>query len=68
MTKIKRAKAKKVAPSYKLYLCGGCGYEYNAGKGDPEGEVAPGTKFKDLPEEWVCPECGEEKDVFIEGF
>lgn len=68
MKKIKRAKPKKTEPSYKLHLCGGCGYEYNAGKGDPEGEVAPGTLFKDLPEEWVCPECGEEKEVFIEGF
>lgn len=68
MKKIKRSKPKKTAPSYKYYVCGGCGYEYDAGKGDPEGEVAPGTLFKDLPEEWTCPECGEEKTAFIEGY
>ncbi|MHC5372845.1 acyl-CoA dehydrogenase family protein [Enterococcus sp. LJL120] len=68
MVKIKRSKPKKSAPSYKFYVCGGCGYEYDAAKGDPEGEVAPGTLFKDLPEEWTCPSCGEEKTAFIEGY
>ena len=34
--------------------------------GDPDAEVAPGTLFKDLPEGWVCPECAEAKEMFIE--
>ena len=34
--------------------------------GDEDAEVAPGTLFEKLPEEWVCPECGEGKDMFIE--
>lgn len=68
MKKIKRAKPLKTAPSYKIYACGGCGYEYDADKGDPEGEVAAGTQFKDLPEEWTCPDCGEEKEAFIESY
>ena len=34
--------------------------------GDPDAEVAPGTLFENLPEEWVCPECAEKKDMFIE--
>lgn len=67
MKKMKRRAAKQ-APTYKLYHCAGCGYEYNAGVGDIENDVTPGTLFKDIPEEWVCPECGEEKDAFIEGF
>jgi len=66
MKKMRRAKPKKVAPSYKLHACGGCGYEYDPPMGDPEGEVAPGTLFDKLPEEWTCPECGEEKELFIE--
>ncbi|WP_411679453.1 acyl-CoA dehydrogenase family protein [Clostridium thailandense] len=66
MKKMKRAVPKKVAPSWKHYVCNGCGYEYDPALGDPEGEVAPGTLFEKLPEEWTCPACGEEKDMFIE--
>ncbi|MDO4669190.1 MAG: acyl-CoA dehydrogenase family protein [Butyricicoccus pullicaecorum] len=66
MKKIKRATPKKQPPAWKLYVCSGCGYEYDAGKGDPENEVSAGTLFSKLPEEWICPECGEAKDQFIE--
>lgn len=66
MKKMKRAVPKKVVPNWKHHVCNGCGYEYDPGVGDPEGEVRPGTLFKDIPEEWTCPACGEEKDMFIE--
>lgn len=64
MKKMKRAKP--TAPDYKCYVCNGCGYEYNPGFGDPESDVMPGTLFESLPEEWICPDCGEAKDSFIE--
>lgn len=66
MKKMKRAVPKKVKPSWKHYVCSGCGYEYDPGVGDIENEIYPGTLFDKLPEEWICPECGEEKDQFIE--
>jgi len=66
MKKMKRSKPKKTAPSYKLYVCCGCGNEYNKEIGDPEGDIRPGTPFERLPDEWTCPECGEEKDMYIE--
>lgn len=66
MKKMKRALVKKAAPSYKRYVCNGCGYEYDAEIGDPDNDIYPGTLFEKLPEEWICPECGEEKDHFIE--
>jgi len=66
MKKIKRAVPKKVAPSWKYHVCNGCGYEYDPAVGDSEGEINPGTLFEKLPEEWTCPACGEEKDMFIE--
>lgn len=50
----------------KKYVCDVCGYVYDPGKGDPDNGVAPGTAFEDLPEDWVCPECGVEKDQFSE--
>jgi len=46
------------------YVCTVCGYEYNLEEGDPDAGIAPGTAFEDLPEDWVCPLCGAEKDDF----
>lgn len=66
MKKMKRAIPKKASPTWKYYVCDGCGYEYDPAVGDPEGEILPGTLFEDLPDEWTCPACGEEKDKFIE--
>jgi rubredoxin len=54
------------SPSARAYICSGCGYEYVPELGDPDSEIAPGTQFKDLPEGWVCPECAEARDQFIE--
>jgi alkylation response protein AidB-like acyl-CoA dehydrogenase/rubredoxin len=66
MVKIKRPNPPKSEPIGKSYVCGGCGYEYNPEIGDEENDVLPGTLFENLPEEWVCPECSEGKDQFIE--
>jgi len=44
--------------------CVVCGYIYDPAKGDPEHGVAPGACFEDLPADWVCPDCGAEKDMF----
>ena len=32
--------------------------------GDPDGGIAPGTAFEDIPDDWVCPICGVGKDDF----
>jgi rubredoxin len=50
----------------KNWECTVCGYVYDPKIGDPDNGIAPGTKFEDLPEDWVCPECGAEKDQFEE--
>ncbi len=50
----------------KKYKCEVCGYVYDPEIGDPDNGIAPGTAFEDLPEDWVCPLCGEGKDVFTE--
>jgi flavin reductase (DIM6/NTAB) family NADH-FMN oxidoreductase RutF/rubredoxin len=46
------------------YECLMCGYIYDPEVGDPDNGVEPGTAFEDLPEGWVCPECGAGKDEF----
>lgn len=66
MKKMKRSVPKQVKPSYPIHVCSGCGYEYDPAIGDPENDVPEGTLFEKLPEGWICPECGEEIDQFIE--
>lgn len=48
----------------KKFVCDTCGYIYDPEKGDPDGNIAPGTAFEDIPEDWVCPLCGVGKDEF----
>jgi len=44
--------------------CTVCGYVYNPEEGDPDNGVPSGTAFEDLPDDWVCPDCGASKDMF----
>ena len=48
----------------KKYVCDVCGYVYDPAEGDPDGDVAAGTPFDDLPDDWVCPTCGASKKHF----
>ena len=49
----------------KRYLCDVCGYIYDEAEGDPDGGIPPGTPFEDIPDDWVCPECGATKAAFL---
>ena len=46
------------------WICGVCGYVYDEEIGDPDSGIDPGTKFADIPEDWICPLCGVGKDQF----
>ena len=46
------------------YKCTVCGYIYDPTVGDSSQAIKPGTAFEDLPESWVCPECGVGKAMF----
>ena len=48
------------------YVCDVCGWEYDEEKGYPEGGIAPGTKWEDIPEDFECPLCSVGKDQFSE--
>jgi rubredoxin len=50
--------------SMEKWECQACGYIYDPEKGDPDNGVAPGTPFEELPEDWVCPQCGVGKEFF----
>lgn len=45
-------------------MCLVCGYVYDEEGGDPASGIAAGTRWEDLPESWVCPECGAPKEDF----
>jgi len=49
---------------FRKYRCGVCTHIYDEAKGDPETGIAPGTRWEDVPEDWVCPECGVTKNAF----
>ncbi len=55
---------KKEEEKMEKYVCTICGYVYDPEKGDPDGGIAPGTKFEDIPDGWVCPLCGASKSDF----
>ena len=46
------------------YVCSVCGYSYDEAKGIPEAGIAPGTRWEDLTDDWVCPICGATKAEF----
>ena len=75
---VKGGKAPKTAPTYQpeepktkekeksmtKYTCNICGYVYDPEAGDPDSGIKPGTRFEDLPDNWVCPICGADKSNF----
>jgi flavin reductase (DIM6/NTAB) family NADH-FMN oxidoreductase RutF/rubredoxin len=76
---VKKGKAPTTAPTYmketetkdtknmstsEKYRCTVCDYIYDPEKGDSDAGIKPGTPFSELPEDWVCPICGQGKSVF----
>ena len=50
----------------KKWQCTVCDYIYDPELGEPDGGIEPGTPFEQVPDDWVCPECGVGKDTFVE--
>jgi rubredoxin len=48
----------------KRFMCDGCGFLYDEALGLPEHGIAPGTRWADIPDTWVCPDCGTPKHRF----
>ena len=48
----------------KRYQCMVCSHIYDPAQGDPDTGIAPGTRFEDIPDDWVCPDCGATKADF----
>ncbi len=55
---------KERTSSTQRYECVECKYIYNPKYGNEKAGIKPGTSFDELPDDWVCPVCGEGKDMF----
>jgi len=55
---------KKEEEKMDKYVCKICGYIYDPEAGDPDNGIEPGTKFEEIPDDWVCPLCGASKSDF----
>ena len=49
---------------WQRYICNACGLIYDEAKGDPDSGLPPGTRFADIPDDWVCPLCAVTKTDF----
>ena len=49
---------------YRSWMCVICGFIYDEAAGLPEEGIAPGTRWQDIPEDWICPDCGTAKESF----
>lgn len=54
-----------IAPvAFKSWLCVICGFVYHEREGIPDEGIAPGTSWTEVPDDWVCTECGAGKSDF----
>lgn len=50
---------------YRVWECAVCGFMYDEARGWPEEGIAPGTRWDEVPDDWLCPECGVCKADFV---
>ncbi len=50
--------------AFRKYECIVCGLIYDEAEGCPDDGIPPGTRWDDVPEDWLCPDCGVGKEDF----
>jgi rubredoxin len=53
-----------VAEAFKTFQCATCGFIYDEAEGLPDEGFAPGARWADIADDWVCPDCGMSKAQF----
>ena len=48
----------------KRWQCYFCAFIYDESLGLPDAGIAPGTRWEDIPSDWMCPDCGAAKSDF----
>jgi len=49
---------------FRVWQCLLCSFSYDEAQGMPHDGIAPGTRWEDVPESWICPDCGTSKGDF----
>ena len=52
------------SPRYRVWQCDLCAFAYDEAKGLPDEGIAPGTRWEEIPEDWICPDCATSKRDF----
>ena len=52
------------AEPFKTLQCATCGFIYDEAEGLPAEGFAPGTRWAEIPDGWICPDCGMAKSQF----
>ena len=50
--------------AYKTWMCVICGFIYEESEGFPDDGIEAGTRWEDVPDSWLCPDCGVMKEDF----
>lgn len=50
---------------FREWQCTVCGEIYNEATGLPECGIPPGTRFEDIPDDWICASCGSPKSAYV---
>lgn len=57
-------KAGKMGIPWRRYICDTCGFIFDEEFGDPVSGIEPGTRWEDIPDDWICSLCGDPKAEF----
>jgi rubredoxin len=49
---------------FKTWQCILCGFVYSEAEGMPEEGIVAGTRWADVPDDWICPDCSTGKSDF----
>ena len=49
---------------FKKWECIVCGWIYDEELGWPDDGIEPRTRWEDISDDWLCPECGVGKEDF----
>jgi rubredoxin len=56
--------AKADSAQFRVWQCDLCAFAYDEAKGLPDEGIPAGTRWEDVPEDWICPDCATSKKDF----
>ena len=57
--------APQIGDLLRKWQCFFCGFIYDQAVGMPEDGITPGTAWGNIPDDFICPDCGAAKSDFL---